>query len=614
MLRSLRDKSQSFLFKIFFGIIILGFAAWGVGDITGNKLQPIFKTSNYEISYQNIIDDFNKARITPSGLIDRKLAVKNGILNNVLIRNKINTLINEESNYMDLTVARDRLKKEILNNAIFHDSKNNGVFSEKKFKSVLKNNYLTEDEYLSKLQTELLNDKMLGPIKNFKVYSNGFSKKFLEWQKQDLDLFYSFTPFIDKKEINNLTDKQKKDYYLKNTNKYKVPKVRNVSYMLFEPKIFENQINITNQQIENLYNERLEEFNIPESRDYLQIIFDKKNKADSFYEKAIKSENFLKEAKKLDFKINDIKFTDITKNDLSEDISKIVFQSNLKNIIPPFKSNFGYHVIEIVKVKQKSVKTLDKVSTQLRNDLKKTISIEKLYENIDPINDLVYSGSTLKEISKIEKFNNIKIQSFDKISSDGMTYSNLKPKKIGVEKIFLDEIWNLEINELSELIEINDDKFVLININSEIDEKKLNFKEAKELVNNDLLKKIINKKTITIANKNFKNSSSNSLNTLKGLKRYDNGNLEKFFVPSVINKIFEANTNDINNISLSKGILTYQIIKKNIPKTFDQKELNLVEKNFEDDFRTDLINIYYKKLENFHNLKSNFETLNELMN
>ncbi len=614
MLRSLRDKSQSFLFKIFFGIIILGFAAWGVGDITGNKLQPIFKTNNYEISYQNIIDDFNKARITPSGLIDRKLAVKNGILNNVLIRNKINTLINEESNYMDLTVARDRLKKEILNNAIFHDSKNNGVFSEKKFKSVLKNNYLTEDEYLSKLQTELLNDKMLGPIKNFKVYSNGFSKKFLEWQKQDLDLFYSFTPFIDKKEINNLTDKQKKDYYLKNTNKYKVPKVRNVSYMLFEPKIFENQINITNQQIENLYNERLEEFNIPESRDYLQIIFDKKNKADSFYEKVIKSENFLKEAKKLDFKINDIKFTNITKNDLSEDISKIVFQSNLKNIIPPFKSNFGYHVIEIVKVKQKSVKTLDKVSTQLRNDLKKTISIEKLYENIDPINDLVYSGSTLKEISKNEKFNNIKIQSFDKISSDGMTYSNLKPKKISVEKIFLDEIWNLEINELSELIEINDDKFVLININSEIDEKKLNFKEAKELVFNDLLKKIINKKTITIANKNFKNSSASSLNTLKGLKRYDNGNLEKFFVPSVINKIFEANTNDINNISLSKGILTYQIIKKNIPKTFDQKELNLVEKNFEDDFRTDLINIYYKKLENFHNLKSNFETLNELMN
>ena len=44
-------------------------------------------------------------------------------------------------------------------------------FSEKKFKSVLKNNYLTEDEYLSKLQTELLNDKMLGPIKNFKVYN-----------------------------------------------------------------------------------------------------------------------------------------------------------------------------------------------------------------------------------------------------------------------------------------------------------------------------------------------------------------------------------------------------------------------------------------------------------
>ena len=89
MLRSLRNKSQSFLFKIFFGLIILGFAAWGVGDVTGNKLNPVFETNNYEITYQNIIDDFNKARITNSGLIDTKSAVKNGILNNVLIQNKI---------------------------------------------------------------------------------------------------------------------------------------------------------------------------------------------------------------------------------------------------------------------------------------------------------------------------------------------------------------------------------------------------------------------------------------------------------------------------------------------------------------------------------------------
>ena len=63
MLRALRNKSQSFLFKIFLVLIVIGFAAWGVGDLTGNKIQPIFKSDDFEISYEQIINDFNKSRV-----------------------------------------------------------------------------------------------------------------------------------------------------------------------------------------------------------------------------------------------------------------------------------------------------------------------------------------------------------------------------------------------------------------------------------------------------------------------------------------------------------------------------------------------------------------------
>ena len=62
MLRALRNKSQSFLFKIFLVLIVIGFAAWGVGDLTSNKIPPIFKSNDFEISYEKIINDFNKSR------------------------------------------------------------------------------------------------------------------------------------------------------------------------------------------------------------------------------------------------------------------------------------------------------------------------------------------------------------------------------------------------------------------------------------------------------------------------------------------------------------------------------------------------------------------------
>ena len=88
MLRALRSKSQSFLFKIFLVLIVLGFAAWGVGDLTGNKIQPIFKTENYEITYENVINDFNKVRSTNSGTIGIQTAIKSGLLDNFQIQNK----------------------------------------------------------------------------------------------------------------------------------------------------------------------------------------------------------------------------------------------------------------------------------------------------------------------------------------------------------------------------------------------------------------------------------------------------------------------------------------------------------------------------------------------
>ena len=47
MLRALRNQTQSIFFKIFLGLLICGFALWGVGDLTGgiNK-KPVLSVEN----------------------------------------------------------------------------------------------------------------------------------------------------------------------------------------------------------------------------------------------------------------------------------------------------------------------------------------------------------------------------------------------------------------------------------------------------------------------------------------------------------------------------------------------------------------------------------------
>ena len=171
MLRALRNKSQSFLFKIFLVLIVIGFAAWGVGDLTGNRISPIFKSNDFEVSYEQIINDFNKSRATNTGVIDVQTAIQNGLLNNVLIRNKAKLILNQETQYLDLTVPRSIIKKQILENDQFKEKLNDkNVFSEKKFNLLLRNNNITETDYIDNLQLQVLNNKIFDHIYDIEIY------------------------------------------------------------------------------------------------------------------------------------------------------------------------------------------------------------------------------------------------------------------------------------------------------------------------------------------------------------------------------------------------------------------------------------------------------------
>ena len=325
MLRALRNKSQSFLFKIFLVLIVIGFAAWGVGDLSGNKIPPIFKSNDFEISYEQIINDFNKSRVTNTGMVDSQIAIQNGFLNNVLIRNKAKLILNQESQYLDLIVPRSIVKKQVSENNDFQENLNNkNVFSEKKFKSLLRDNNITETEYLENLQLQILNNKIFDHSYDIKTYSKSFSKDFYEWQNRQLDLNYIFTPYLQKTN-KPLDENSKKIYYDNNKSIFKIPQLRNISFISFTPDLFYEDVTITEEQIKVAYSERISEFKTPETRDYFQVIFKTNLEANNFYKKVINKKNFVNQAKKLKFDESDIKFVNVSKEELTSNIKDQIF-------------------------------------------------------------------------------------------------------------------------------------------------------------------------------------------------------------------------------------------------------------------------------------------------
>ncbi len=613
MLRALRNKSQSFLFKIFLVLIVIGFAAWGVGDLTGNKIPPIFKSNHFEISYEQIINDFNKSRTTNTGTVDVKTAIQNGFLNNVLIQNKAKLIINQESQYLDLYVPRSIIKNQISQNEQFKENLNNkNIFSEKKFNTLLRNNNITEKEYIETLQLQILNNKIFDHIYNIKNYNTSFSKDFYKWQNRKLDLNYIFTPYL-KKFNQKLDENSKKTFYNNNKNNFKIPKLRNLSYLSFTPELLYNDIKVTQEQIENSYYERISEFKTQETRNYFQIIFNTKQKANNFYKKVLNNNDFINQAKLLNFNEIDIIFDKISKDDLTNDTKDNIFNIQKTGLIKPFKTNFGFHVVQLNSINEEKIQLLEEVSDDIKKDLTHNLATERLYERIEFINDLAFSGNNLSEIIKLSKIEDLKINKISNVSIDGIVYINFKPSNSSLNKKFLDEIWKLEVNEISELLEINENEFVLINIDNEINEKQLTYIDAEKLVIEKLNEKLKVKKTKSISEKNFKNINPDNLNKILNLKRFENKNLSKVFNNYVVNNIFKSKIGETNSIETITGILTFKILKENQNLKFDKKLVNQIDNDFKENMLSDIQSYYYKNFEMFHKIKSNLKPLESLV-
>ena len=614
MLRALRNKSQSFLFKIFLVLIVIGFAAWGVGDLTSNKIPPIFKSNDFEISYEQIINDFNKSRVTNTGMIDIQTAIDNGFLNNALIKNKAKLLIDQEAEYLDLTVPRSIIIKQISENDQFKEKINNrNVFSEKKFHSLLRNNNISESEYINNLQIQILSNKIFDHINNINFYNRSFSKDLYKWQNKQLDLDYLFTPYI--KKVNKTLDENTKiTFYNNNKDNYKIPKLRNLSFISFTPDLFYENIIITEEQIKTSYIERITEYKTPETRNYFQVIFKTQEKADNFYKKVLNTNEFINHAKSLNFNETDVKFDNISSNDLTKKIKEIIFNIPKTGLIKPFKTNFGFHVVQINSINKEKVKSIEEVSDIIKKDLMYNFATEKLYEKIETINDLAFSGNNLNEIINLSKIKNLKIKNILNISRNGTSYINFKPTKTNLNETLLKETWKLEINEVSELIEINENEFVLLNVDSEIDEKQLTYSEAKTLVLENLNEKLKIKNTKLKSEKNFKNTNSKNLNKIVNLRRIENKNLNQVFNNYIIDIIFKTKIGEINSIETSTGILTFKILKESNNFKFDEKIFNQIENNFKENMLSDIQSYYYKNFENFHKIKSNLKSLDNLVN
>ena len=627
MLTTLRNSSKNSILKIIFGslltILIISFGMWGTEDLVGvgKKQSTVATVGKLDISAKEFYSLYTRQTEEIRKLLGSSLDIKKsrefGYVDRALSSLVNRALFNNEALELGLSVSDINVRDKILKDDAFKDDL--GQFSELQFRQLISESGYSEDTYVEGTRQDLAREQMVETIRSSLTIPKIMLKKLGEYNLQERSVDY-FVIDVRNEKIDKIEDQELKDFYNANKADFMSEELRNAETLLLDAKEYAKKSTVTSDEVELLYEERKEALIEPEERFLYQILVDSDQKSKSIANK-INPKNFEAIAKKdLGLNKEDINLGWNTKSELPEEIVDDIFNLKEGEISIPLQSGFGWHIIYVSKIKERKEVKFEEVKNKFRNEILFEKGKDAVYDLQDELEDLLASGSTFDEISKILE---VKILKSNLIKKNG-EFVNGKKEKFKDERI-LRTIFNQKLNEEGNIIDTDGDEGLAISLVTEIiPPKQLNFEESKNKIlemitlrnqTNKALKKAEKIKNKVESKKITFNNQAKKLNLeIKGVQPFSRILPDSSVLPiPLISKIFESKIKDVNYVKRGQiEVIVAQTAEIKNDLVNDKSELKEFEIKLKDDLTIDLLAQFSEALRKKYKITINDDVIDQL--
>ena len=627
MLTTLRNSSKNSILKIIFGtlltILIISFGMWGTEDLVGvtQKQSTVATVGKIDISAQEFYSLYSRQTEEIRKLLGSSLDIKKsrefGYVDRALSSLINRALFNNEALQLGLSVSDINVRDKILRDDAFKDDL--GQFSELVFRQLISESGYTEDSYVEGTRQDLAREQMVETISTSLIIPNIMKNSLSKYNLEERTVDY-LTIKVEEEKFTKPSNEKIRKYYEENKSDFMSKEFRSAETLLLDAKEYAKKSTVTDEEIKLLYEERKELLVEPAQKYLHQIIVDSKSDVESISKK-VNFNNFTSTAKTMaNLTEDDIDLGWNTKNDLPDEIIDATFSLKKGEISKPIESSFGWHILKIIDSKERKEVAYEEVKKQFENELLLEKGKEAVFDLQDELEDLLASGNTFEEISKILE---VKMIVADKIDNEGIKQNKQVNNEFQDERI-LRTIFNQKINEEGNIIDIDKDEGLAISLVTDIIKpRQLTLDESKELVRKklifDLKLKNAQDKAEKIKNeisngKSFKDVANMYKLEIKGVKPFTRVLPDSSELPiPLISKIFDSNLGDINiekrgnsEIIIAK---TAEILNN---LSSDEKEIKEFTKKIKDDLTIDLLAQFSEALRKKYKITINDDVIDQL--
>ena len=475
MLTSIRENISGWIAWLIVILISIPFALWGVNSyFEAQSTVVVAKGDGVKITDRQLKSALDRQAEIIRSQFGPKAAAQT-VEKPAFRQQVLDSLIERQLLREDIADNGFRLSDAQLNAAIqgTPDFQVNGKFSAEKYARLVSTNRSSPAQYENSIRAEQAMQQAAAGYEKSAIVVPSRLNQLLALKGQQRDMQYAlFEPSLYRDSV-QISEQQVRQQYDASKESYRSPEMVSVDYVVLSIPELAKTIQPAEEKLREYYEENKDQFRSEEQRKASHILVAASGDDEAAWNKAKEKAAQLAEQARQggDFsalasensddpgsakKGGDLGF--FGKGAMAPEFEKKVFSMQQGEISEPVKTPFGYHVIKLEEIRPEAVKSFDQVREKILQAVRKEQAENQFYELAEVLNNTVYEQPD--SLEPAAEAINAKVKTselFDRNGGKGL-FSNPKI----VDAAFSEQVLNEGIN--SDTVEADNETLVALRI------------------------------------------------------------------------------------------------------------------------------------------------------
>jgi peptidyl-prolyl cis-trans isomerase D len=442
-----RKLSDYFVWAILI-LLMVGLAGFGIGNFGGSATQ-VGSVGNASISanaYARAIQAELRAQAAEGGPFQtlgdlRAAGLDRAILEGLVAR----AALTHEAGELGLSVGDEEVARQVRATSSFQGI--DGNFDRAGYELALDRAGYTVEEFEETIREDVSRSILQSAIIGGLTMPDAYVEIMVAYQTETRDFTLARVTETDLTAgLAAPTDEELQEYYDENGLRFERPELRRISYAWITPDMIMDQMEVSEEALRELYDERIEEYVQPERRLLERLVFPTQEDAEAARAALDAGEtdyDALVEDRGLT--LDDVDLGEVGPDDLSDAAAAAIFADAESEIIGPLDSRFGPALFRINAVLDATEVSFEDAAQDLRVELSEEAARRAIDAMIDDLDDRLAGGATLEELAEETDMQFGTIDWFDGVDSG-----------IGAYDAFTDAALAAQDGDFPELLQLSD--------------------------------------------------------------------------------------------------------------------------------------------------------------